>query len=123
MRSKELSNWRTLLVVEELEEEFSIIEKQKTGLDQIMIQIKSDESYQSEALSLRGRIHTFERRKKFHQNDENRLAKLDRKIEEARAALKDIESKLEESHHKVGDMIIKRESAFHPIWGADVYQS
>ncbi len=123
MRSKELFNWRTLLVVEELEDEFNIIEKQKPDLARIMIQIRDDEKLSSEAFNLRGKIYNLQRRIKNHKNDKQRSDKLERKIEEAKNILRKIEAQLEASHKDIHDKIREREFVFHPIWGELMYTS
>lgn len=123
MRSKELFNWRTLLVVEELEDEFSVIEDQKSDLARIMVQIRNDEKLSLEAFSLRGKIFNLQRRRKYRKNDRQKLEKLERKIDDAKDALRKVETQLEDSHKDIHKKIKARESVFHPVWGELMYTS
>ena len=123
MRSKELFNWRTLVVVEELEEEFDRLEKLQPELATILEMIKEEDKLDMEASTLQGKIMTLKRRRTYHTGDHNRLSKLDRKIEETEETLGNIVTQLENSQKKSSRMIKDREKALHPIWGELLYTS
>ena len=117
MRSKELLNWRTLLVIEELDEEFRSLGNTSEGMSKILKEIKQEESLKSETQSLRALISTWERRKSLSQQDEKKVQKFAKKIEVASQSLKEKESALEAHHKEIGRLVEDREGSFHPIWG------
>ena len=71
-RSKELFNWRTLLVVQELEEQLSRQEKLQPEFERIMETIHQEEEIQDEAQSLRSEIGNLQRRQKMVGSDKQK---------------------------------------------------
>ncbi|MBC7659060.1 MAG: HAD-IG family 5'-nucleotidase [Chitinophagaceae bacterium] len=117
MRSKELFNWRTLLVVEELEEDFKKTEKMQPEFDAIMETIREEELLQSDMQSLRSDISNHERRQKNKHAKKEQESKFLGKIAELRVDLKAKEEQLEAVHKKIKELVSAREKAFHPVWG------
>ncbi|SMF21933.1 HAD-IG family 5'-nucleotidase [Pseudobacteriovorax antillogorgiicola] len=115
MRSKELFNWRTLLVVEELEEEFHALDQTQNSMDQIFSEITLEDQLVSEVQNLRGQIYTWQRRMSFCDN--KKQAKYQRRIEENQKMIQEKEQQIEEQHLKIRSLVAAREDAFHPIWG------
>lgn len=115
MRSKELSNWRTLLVVEELEDDFKKVEKLQPEFDKVMEAIRHEEQLQNDAQALRSEIANLQRRLRVTQKhqDPKQLAWL----KENTARLQEKEEGLESQHRLIKDLISEREKQFHPIWG------
>lgn len=116
MRSKELFNWRTFLVVEELYDDFKTTEKMQPEFEKIMDAIRGEELLTTEAQALRSDISNIERRhkNKKHKVDESKFLI---RVGELRAELKVREDQLEIQHKSIKELISAREKAFHPVWG------
>ena len=123
MRSKELFNWRTMVVVEELEEEFDQIEKLKPQLKSILKLIEEEEELDTELSNLYGQISNLKRRRSNQASDQAKVKKIDQKIEELNAAMVACETTLKAHHKELKRKINEREKEFHPIWGELLYTS
>jgi 5'-nucleotidase len=116
-RSKELFNWRTLLVVQELEEELVKLEKLQPELERIMEAIRLEEEMQDEAQALRSEVGNLHRRLKMAGSDRQKEQKSVTKLREYQEQLARKELQLEQQHKLVKELIDRREKAIHPIWG------
>lgn len=119
IRSKDLLNWRTLLVMQELNSELPILEAQKSTLDKIMTKIAEKETKDEELQILRSKISSNARQARLaRQRNETKksfyLEKTNEKLIET-ATVK--EEQLEALNVDIRQMISERESAFHPVWG------
>ncbi|MDQ3231973.1 MAG: HAD-IG family 5'-nucleotidase [Pseudobdellovibrionaceae bacterium] len=116
-RSKELFNWRTLLVVQELEDQLSRQEKLQPDFERIMETIHQEEELQDEAQSLRSEIGNLQRRQKMVGSDKQKEIKQQQRLKEYIEQLQRKEMQLEEIHKQIKLQIEQREKALHPIWG------
>jgi 5'-nucleotidase len=117
MRSKELFNWRTLLVVEELYDDFKKTEKLQPELEKIMEAITIEEDLQAQVQALRSNISNQERRHKSKHRAKQDESKFLVRIAEMQAELKGKEESLETQHKAIKELISNREKQFHPVWG------
>jgi len=116
-RSKELFNWRTLLVVQELEDQLSQQEKLQPDLERIMETIHQEEELQDEAQSLRSEIGNLQRRQKMVGSDKQKELKQQAKLKDYLEQLQRKELQQEEIHKQIKLLIEQREKSLHPIWG------
>ncbi len=116
-RSKELFNWRTLLVVQELEDELVRIERLQPEFERIMDAIRQEEELQDEAQALRSEIGTLQRRLHMASSDKQKEQKQASKLKEYQEQLARKETQLEEQHRLIKDLINHRERSIHPVWG------
>ncbi len=116
-RSKELFNWRTLLVVQELEDQLSRQEKLQPDFERIMETIHQEEEIQDEAQSLRSEIGNLQRRLKMVGSDKQKEVKQQQRLKDYVDQLHRKEQQLEEIHKQIKMQIEAREKALHPIWG------
>ena len=117
MRSKELFNWRTFLVVEELYDDFKTTEKMQPEFEKIMDAIRGEELLTTEAQALRSDISNLERRHRNQKKAKMDESKFLARVSEMRAELKIKEDQLDIQHKAIKDLISSREKAFHPVWG------
>lgn len=113
MRSKEHLNWRTLLVIEELSEEFNTLEQTRSEMIKILELIEKEEDLQSEAHNIRGHLDLLSRRASTPgapKVDSTRQKQLQTK-------LKQLEADHEEIHTRIKSLVTDREKGFHPVWG------
>ncbi len=115
-KSKELLNWRTLLVVEELEDEFKKTEKLQGEFDKILEAIAVEENLQSDAQTLRSEITNYKRREKSKQS-RGQESRFIQKIQELEETLRAKEEELEAQHKVIKELIAHRQQQFHPVWG------
>ncbi len=116
-RSKELFNWRTLLVVQELEEELVKLERLQPEFERIMDAIHREEELQDEAQALRSEIGTLQRRLNMPGSDKQKEQKQSGKLKEYLEQLARKEQQIEEQHRLIKELIDHREKAIHPNWG------
>ena len=116
-RSKELFNWRTLLVVQELEEELVKLERLQADFERIMDAIRQEEELQDEAQGLRSEIGTLQRRMHMQNSEKQKEQKQISKLKEHRDQLAHKESQLENQHRLIKELIDRREKSIHSIWG------
>lgn len=123
MRSKELFNWRTLLVVEELAEEFKKIKQLEPNMkaisDEMVCEEELLEQYQFKSVEL----SELKRKKRTKTKQGKDTAQLEEKIAELEIDLQKTENELKKQHLLIVEMIEKREENFHPIWGELMYSS
>ncbi|MFW7377586.1 MAG: HAD-IG family 5'-nucleotidase [Oligoflexus sp.] len=122
MRSKELFNWRTLLVVEELEDNFDKMEEFKPEMQKIIEAIHQEETLLEEYHSLSGELSHIKRRQR-RQHGKLTDDKTKQKIDKLQASLIDKESELKNLSQRIRKQIEEREKKFHPIWGELMYMN
>lgn len=117
-RSKELFNWRTLLVVQELEEELFKLEKLRPEFERIVDTIRLEEEIQEEAQALRSEIGNLQRRLKMNSTERQKEAQKNlQRLKEYQEQLLHKEEQLVQQHKLIKELIDKREKSIHPIWG------
>ncbi len=122
MRSKELFNWRTLLVVEELDEEFDRYYEVQPSMERIIEAIQLEED-QTELVYEKSSALASLRRQLNRISNASKRTKLQDKIDNLFKDLQDLEEQLKKTHKEIGQLIEKRELQFHPIWGELLYSS
>jgi 5'-nucleotidase len=108
IHSKGSLNWRTLLIVEELEVEMEKLESCAGALEEIYEWIRQKEQLDEELQRLRSWMAANERHHVITKEKENERLLAD--FEGRKQSLKLLEAKI-----KIG--IEKREACFHPVWG------
>ena len=119
IRSKGSVNWRTVLVVEELEKELLKIEELRPALQQIYAKISAREICDEELQILRSKIASNARQAKIatDRGDNHRVRHL---LTENEKNLKNAHEKqafLSESDEQIKQAIAEREANIHPVWG------
>lgn len=119
INSKGLFNWRTMLIVEELDAELPKLEELKDGYEQILKLTQEREEFDETIQILRSKLNANQKQldiavqkadAKKAQHLKTEVEKTSEKLAERTGALNDIETKIK-------DMIQKREEALHPVWG------
>jgi len=118
-RSKSLVNWRTMLVVEELDNELPKLQAQRPLLDKIHETLNARESFDEELQILRSKIASNTRQAKLKQAEGSKakvqhLQKENEKLAERAADMENELAKLDATFRKY---IEERESNVHPVWG------
>lgn len=119
IQSKDTLNWRTLLIVNEIEKELGKLENLKGFLDEIAVQLEEKEVLDDLINRLRSNISVNEKKlkklrdgtdikKEKHLFAEN--ARLGNKLEIKRIELKALDD-------VVRQLIAEREAQIHPVWG------
>ncbi len=119
IRSKDMVNWRTALIVEELSQELPKLENLKEALDAIKQKLQIREILDEELQILRSRVLLHVKQAdKARQRGENKkshyLLKENEKVTQ-KAAAKALE--LDALDQEIKQMIEERQAAVHPVWG------
>lgn len=119
MQSKGKLNWRTLLVVEELEHEIEKLQELKHLFHNIQTKIHEREALDEEIQLVRSKLASIKRhlhiatrqgdQKKFHH-----LEKEKEKNDEKLMLRSPVVSTLEQ---EIKDLLAEKENALHPVWG------
>lgn len=123
MRSKELFNWRTLLVVEELEEEFDKIKELEPHMDAIVDQIEEEEKLVEKYQYTTSELSSLKRKQRKKKKKPGQKGLLENEIQSLETSIQKIEIELKQKHNEIMDLIEQREGQFHPIWGELMYTS
>ena len=119
INSKGLFNWRTMLIVEELEEELQKLEKVKDELNQVLELISKREALDENIQSLRNQLQQLIL--KQEENSVKDPSKASNKIEDEQDKLYDKlalqEGILDQLNESIDRSIKERENMFHPVWG------
>ncbi len=119
VRSKDSVNWRTMLILEELESELEKIEGLKDALDEIKKQLLFREAIDEELHLLRSKITFFNRQEeKLKIKGETKKAFYLAKEAEKLGPIAD-EKQIELNHldQKIRLLIDSRHDGLHPVWG------
>ena len=119
IRSKELFNWRTLLIVEELDLELPKIEDNASLADKINQQLHVLEIEDEKAQILRSRIDNdkMQLEKNGNGGDRKKRVSHEKNIAELSLRLTAKEEEIAQLHNSIKSMIQEREKNFHPLWG------
>ena len=118
IRSKELFNWRTLLIVEELDHELPMIETYAPLTDKINQQLHILEVEDEKAQILSSRIeHDKMLLERNGSLDKKKRLSHEKNIAELSLKLAAKEEELAQLHISIKLMIQEREKNFHPLWG------
>ena len=119
IRSKGSVNWRTMLILKELEDEIPKIEESRSYLQTLEDLMEEREALDEELQKLRSLKAANKRQlmrarqsqdEKKKQALESARGKLNQKLAERKSQLKDLELNIKE-------IIDKRAKKFHPVWG------
>jgi 5'-nucleotidase len=119
MQSKDRLNWRTLLVIEELEKELPKVEEQKSRLKEIhrlMDQMEVQESEIQKLVSMM-KSNSRHRDKAEEKGDLKKAHYLQRENDKLREELHAAQLKTQDFDRGIRDAIKERESMIHPTWG------
>lgn len=119
MLSKGSKNWRTLLIVEEIEDEIRMLDKLKPELSRIHKAFEEKEKQDEVVQKLRSKIAAIRRHAQIanKQGNEKRLIHLNQQISELEALLEPAKSTLQNIEQSIKDAISDFEGKIHPIWG------
>ena len=119
MKSKGTLNWRTMLVLDELEKELPKLEQYKPLLNKIYDSITELESIENELQKLRSRITTNNRKinKASQNSDQKKVHYLHVENQKLTEQLNAVDAQFKDQSQVVRSLIKERESAIHPIWG------
>jgi len=119
IRSKGLFNWRTMLVVQELDSELPKLERNKAKLQQINMLAVEREAVDEEIQILRSRIAAAQKQIKVAANAANsKKAKyLSKETEKFAEKLSEKENLFDELDQTIRKLIIEHEHTIHSGWG------
>jgi 5'-nucleotidase len=119
LRSKNTVNWRTMLILEELESELVKIEELKEGLEEIKKQIKLREMIDEELHIIRSKIAYLNRQEeKLKGKGETKKAfYLSKEAEKLVPTAEQKQFELSQLDTHIRSLIEHRHDGIHPIWG------
>lgn len=119
IRSKGLFNWRTMLVVEELEVELPKRDQLKTHLEKIRDAVAERERLDEEHQILRSKCLSAEHQRDaaLLRGEKKKSHYIEKELEKQRERFVAQESEIQEAESKLKGLISNLESQFHPIWG------
>lgn len=119
IRSKGLFNWRTALVVEELDQELPKLEDLKNDLAHITDESMKRELIDEELSRVQSLLRATMRQEKLAQKnqDEKKQLNLQKNKEKLQQKVSDLEAQLRDQTMLIKQLIRDRESKVHPIWG------
>ncbi|MCB9228693.1 MAG: HAD-IG family 5'-nucleotidase [Deltaproteobacteria bacterium] len=119
IRSKGVLNWRTMLIIKELEEEIPKIENSLSYL-QSMDEILEDKEALDEELQKIRSLKAATRRqlqRAYQTGDEKKIHNLETSDNRLEERLNNNKKLLKTMETRIKDLIEEREKMFHPIWG------
>ncbi len=119
IQSKGALNWRTMLIVEELEDELPKLEKIKKDLGDIYKKLEEKEDLDEVLQKLRSMIAAAERhhKKALQRQDKQRAKALNLEIEIKKESLLALLDGLNNLEREIRVLIKKKDSAIHSVWG------
>jgi hypothetical protein len=119
VRSKGSMNWRTMLVVEELNAELTKLDALKDDLDEIRRRVGEREALDDELQQIRSKISLMLRQaEKARQKGENKKSHyLIKEQEKLLERAQEMATTLEGLDQDIRQRIEARHAAVHPIWG------
>ena len=119
VRSKGSVNWRTALVVEELDTELTKLDQLKEGLEEIRRQVSERELLDEELQQVRSRVALLGRQAdKAKQKTENKKAHyLIKEQEKLFIKITEMTVEIQTLDGNIRQLIEARHAAVHPIWG------
>ncbi len=117
--SKGLVNWRTMLIVEELEHELHRLEETKGELEKIQDSLREREVLDEELQKLRSlrRSLDFQLKNAAGLGDKKKSSHLLRELEKLDDKVTEKEEVLTVFNKTIKNIIEKREKQIHPVWG------
>jgi len=117
--SKGLVNWRTMLIVEELEYELLKLEDTQDELEKIQESLREREVLDEELQKLRSlrRSLDFQLKKTTELEDKKKSSHLIRELEKLDDKVSDKEGVLKAFNKTIKNIIENREKKIHPVWG------
>lgn len=119
IQSKGRLNWRTLLIVGELEEEMAAIRKTAGLMDQIQQEIEYKEAADEQVQRSRSLLSAAMRHLAIAKTKQEakRIEALELEIGEKKKKLQIEEGSLKEIENRIRALVEERERQFHPVWG------
>lgn len=119
MRSKGLFNWRTLLVVEELDQELPILETLRADLERVESEMETRERQDEELQILRSKLAATQKQcaQALERGDSKKASGLERQIERLEAQRGPLEEALAQRDLLIRNLVEERERKVHPVWG------
>jgi HAD superfamily 5'-nucleotidase-like hydrolase len=119
IRSKHHVNWRTLLIVEELDFELPKLEKLKEPLEQIRLKLQAREAVDEELQILRSRVtmHVKQAERARGRGEAKKSHYLLKENEKLLLKAQEKGAELAALDDEIKKMIAAREAAVHPVWG------
>lgn len=119
IRSKELFNWRTLLVVEELDAVLPLQEQLQPEFVAIGEKLDERELLDEEAQLIRSRIISTQRQIDLanRRGEKKKAEPLQKNLERLMQKLQEKEDELHTLDNDIKDRLWTREKAIHPVWG------
>ncbi len=119
IQSKGMKNWRTLLIVEELEDELPKLERFKPLIQEIFDLFAEKESLDEELQKLRSKMAANKRQmeRALQQANSKKHEVLKGQIETFEKSLQPVMEKLAKTHALIKEKTHKLESHFNPTWG------
>jgi 5'-nucleotidase len=119
IRSKGLFNWRTMLIVEELNSELPRLEEASDSSDQILAQLKIKEQLDEDLQKLRSKSISLLRQIKLatERTDTKRATLLEKEQERNQEKFVAKEKEVQDLEKEVKELIERRDFSFHPSWG------
>ena len=119
IRSKGIVNWRTMLVVEELDHELELLEKSRPELERIKTRFEDREALEERLQILRSKIaNNYRHAEKATEHGDLRKAKhLRRENDKLTRKALSMERELETNDLELRSLMDHRERKIHPVWG------
>lgn len=119
MQSKGKLNWRTLLVVEELEHELENLEKLKPVFHEIQKKTNDREALDEEIQKTRSKLMSINRHIQIamRDGDTKKTHHLEKECEKYSSMVNGKTPILESLDNDIRDLLVQKESFLHPMWG------
>ncbi len=117
-QSKATLNWRTMLIVEELHEEFKKIDSIQEILSTLRIKIEQREVLDEQTQQLRAKHRASQRRVKKNDSGPSRILKhTEKEQSDLQEALALKEKYLKTIDKEIKDILKLKDDTVHPVWG------
>jgi HAD superfamily 5'-nucleotidase-like hydrolase len=119
IRSKHVLNWRTMLVIAELEKELPILEQLKVDLQEIHSKLQEKEETDEKVQIQRSKIAAINRRlqKAYEQKDMRKISGFEKDLKKLMPIFEDHREALKALDKNIKMLIERREAKVHPVWG------
>ena len=119
MQSKGKLNWRTLLVVEELEHELEFLERTKALFAEIQQKINEREALDEDIQKTRSKLMSVQRHIKvaMRENDTKKAHHLEKERDKFASKIDEKSPVIANLDNEIKDLLAQKEAAVHPKWG------
>lgn len=119
IRSKHLLNWRTMLVIAELETELPLLDQLQDEMQSIHKKLQEKEQLDENIQILRSKIAANRRQlqKAIDAKSNPKVTGLEREISKMLPVFEERKQVLKELDKEIKGMIKRREAKVHPVWG------